>query len=168
MASISAPFFDGALSSARPAMTVTTNPMTQTNKAPRHRSANGDRCGTAGIVLPLVLDLFLVDGEACFQVVRQGGRVVLGAGVQPVAPGAIAPRLVDGPLEKVPPHALADEFGHQAELNQFDLALGAPVQLGKASRYAIGHQDVDFEPGVVQQGGEFGVGELLAARPVVV
>src|SRR5262245_66474243 len=104
MASISAPFFDGAFSSVRPAttvtvMTVTTNPMTQTNKAPRHRSANGDRCGTAGIVLPLVLDLFLVDGEARFQVVRPGGRAVRGSGVPPVAPAAIAPRVADRPTD---------------------------------------------------------------------
>jgi hypothetical protein len=29
-----------------------------------------------------------------------------------------------------------------------DLAVGPPVQLGKAGRDAVGHQDVDFEPGV--------------------
>src|SRR5260370_20127796 len=112
-------------------------------------SLTGKCCGTAGILSPLVLDLFLVDGEACLQVVRQGSRVVLGAGMEPEAPGAVAPRLVDGPLEEMPPQALADEFRHQAELHQFDLAFHTPVQLGKASRDAIGHQDVDFQRGVV-------------------
>src|SRR5262249_13815401 len=103
-----------------------------------------------GIVSPLVLDLFLVDGEARLQVIRQGSRVVLGAGVQPEAPGTVAPRLVDGPLEEIPPQALADELRPQAELHQLDLAFGAPVQLGEARRDALDQQDVDFEPGVVQ------------------
>src|SRR6516165_2386912 len=92
----------------------------------------------SGGVSPLVLDLFLVAGEARLLVVGQRSQVVLGAGVQPEAPGMVAPRLVDGPLEEIPPQALADEFRHQSELDQFDLALGAPVQLGKAGRAAVG------------------------------
>src|SRR5262245_61950508 len=87
-----------------------------------------------GIASPLFFDLFLVDSEARLQVFRQGSRVVLGAGVQPEAPGLVAPRPVDGPLEEIPPQALADELRHQPELHQFDLAFGAPVQLGKARR----------------------------------
>src|SRR5262249_46165877 len=52
-------------------------------------SLTGMCCGSAGMVSPLVLDLFLVDGEARLQVVRQGSGVVLGVGVQPEAPGAV-------------------------------------------------------------------------------
>src|SRR5262245_32695508 len=113
-------------------------------------------CWGSGIVSPLVLDPFPVDGEARLQVVRQGRRVVLGAGVQPEAPGAVAPRPVAGPPEEVSPQPVADELWHQPELHEFDLALDPPVQLGKASPDAIGHEDVDFEPGVAQEGGEFG------------
>jgi hypothetical protein len=46
-------------------------------------------------------------------------------------------------LEEIRPQPLADELGHEAELYQFDLAVDPPVQLGKASWDAIGHQDVD-------------------------
>src|SRR6202011_5943886 len=94
--------------------------------------------------------------------------MVLGAGMEPEAPGAIAPRLVDGPLKEIPPQALADEYRHQAELYQFNVFLDSPVQFGKPSRDALGHQDVDFEPGIVQEGRKVGVRELLAAGPFVV
>src|SRR5262249_45494512 len=67
-----------------------------------------------------------------------------------------------------PPQALADELRHQPELRKLDLSLDPPVQLGKARRDAISHENVDFHPGVVQQGSEFGVRELLEAGPVVV
>jgi hypothetical protein len=57
------------------------------------------------------------------------------------------PSLLDGPLKEIPTQALANERRHQSKLHQFDLALDPPVQHGKASRDALGHQDVDFEPG---------------------
>src|SRR5579875_3030140 len=94
--------------------------------------------------------------------------MILGAGMEPQAPGAAAPHLVDGPLEKIPPQALPDVFWHQPELHQFNVTFDPPVQLSKASRDTLGHQNVDFEPGVVEQGSQFGVGELLAAGPVVI
>ena len=92
----------------------------------------------------------LVYGKSPLPVGWQGSRVVLGADMKPKAPGSVAPCLVDGPLEKVPPQALANEFRHQSKLHQFDFAFAAPVQLGNASGYAVGHQDVDFEPGIMQ------------------
>src|SRR6266851_8755343 len=94
--------------------------------------------------------------------------MILSVGMEPEAPGLVVPGCVDGPLEKVPPKPLADEFGHQAKLDQFDLALDPPVQLRKPSRHALDYQDVDFEPGVVQEGGEFCIRKLLAAGPVVI
>jgi hypothetical protein len=53
-------------------------------------------------------------------------------------------------------------------VGKFNLTFDPPVQLGKASRDTLGHQDVDFESRVIQQSGEFGVGELLAAGTVVI
>src|SRR5262249_41948924 len=114
----------------------------------------------------VLLDLFLVDGEPRLQVVRQGSRMGLGAGMQPGATGTVAPRLVDGPLEEIPSQPLPDEFRHQPKLHQFDFSVDPPVQLGKTSRDAIDRQEVNFEPGIVQEGGEFGVREFLAAGPV--
>src|SRR5579871_2819994 len=115
---------------------------------------------------PLVLALFLVNGEARLQVIRQGSGMVLGAGMEPEAAGAIAPRLVDGPLEEIPPEALSDELRHQAELHQFNLALDPPIQLGETSRNALDHQDVNFKPRIVQQSSKFGVRQFLADGPV--
>src|SRR5262245_42572693 len=88
-----------------------------------HGTLPDRRKTSGGILSPLVLHLFLVDDEARLQVVRQGSGVVLVAGVQPEAPGLVAPRPVDGPLEEIPPQALADELRQQPELHQFDLAL---------------------------------------------
>jgi hypothetical protein len=88
--------------------------------------------------------------------------------MEPEAPGAIAPRLVDGPLEKIAPQALADELWHEPELHQLDLTFRAPIQLGETCRDTVGHQDVDFELGVVQESGEFGVRELLTAGPILI
>src|SRR5262249_59324336 len=82
--------------------------------------------------IPSPLHLFLVDGKARLQVVRQGGRVVLGAGVQPEALGSVAPRSVDGPLEEIPSQALADELRQHPELHQFDLGLHPPHPPAKA------------------------------------
>jgi len=120
------------------------------------------------VVSLIVLDLFLVDGEPRLQVIGQGHRMVLGAGVQPQAAGVVTPGRVDGPLEEILPQALADELRHQAELRQFDLPLLPPVQLGKAGRDAIDRQDVNFVPGVGKDGREFGVGHLFPAGPVVI
>src|SRR5262249_55342685 len=108
-------------------------------------SLTGKCCWESGIVSPLILDRFLVNSETRLQVVGQGSRVIFGVGMEPETPGAVGPRLVDGPLEKKPSQALPDVFGHQPELRQFDLTLDPPVQLSKARRDALGHQDVDFE-----------------------
>src|SRR5215471_2569976 len=51
----------------------------------------------------------------------------------------------------------------KTELRQCNLTFDPPIQLSKARRDAIGHEDVDFKPGIVQQGGEFGIRELLEA-----
>src|SRR5579871_2748496 len=88
--------------------------------------------------------------------------------MQPEAPGLVAPRFVDGPLEEIAPQASANELRHEAKLHQFNLAVNSAVQFGKASGDAVSHQDVNFESGVVQEGTKVGVCKLLAAGPVVI
>src|SRR5205814_6983247 len=53
--------------------------------------------------------------------------------------------------KEVPPPAVADEFRHQPELDEFNLAFHPPVQLGKARRHAIDRQGVDLKPGVAKE-----------------
>src|SRR2546425_679092 len=98
----------------------------------------------------MFLQFFLVDGEARFQVIRQGSRMVQGACVQPEAFGRVTPCSSDGPLEKISAQTLANEFGHQAELDQFNFAFDPSIQLGKAGRDAIRHQNVNLDPGIVK------------------
>ena len=71
-------------------------------------------------------------------------------------------------LKEVPPQAVADEFRHQPELGEFNLAFHPPVQLGKAHRDAMDRKGVDLKPGVVKEIGEFGIGQLLAAGPIII
>ena len=66
------------------------------------------------------------------------------AGVQPESFRLIAPDLVDGPLQKPGAESLADKFGHQPELHQFDFVALATVQLGESGRRAVDMQDVYF------------------------
>ncbi len=46
--------------------------------------------------------------------------MIVGAGVQPEAAGAVAHGFADDPLQKVSPETATDEFRHKAELLQFD------------------------------------------------
>ena len=54
------------------------------------------------------------------------------AGVQPKPPRPVAPRFVDCPLQKPLPQPLADEVGHQAELDQLNFFQLATVEFGSA------------------------------------
>jgi hypothetical protein len=48
------------------------------------------------------------------------------------------------------------------------IAFRASAQFGEPWRNSIDHQDVNFEPGIVEESSEFGVRELRAAGPVVI
>src|SRR5947209_14290485 len=103
--------------------------------------------------------LFLVQIETSVAVIGQRGGMIQRAGMQPEPAGLVAPGLVHRPLEEPFAQTLPDEFGHQTELGQFDLAGDPPVQFGKARRRAVDVQNVNLVPRVIQDRSEFGIRE---------
>src|SRR5262245_37393631 len=67
------------------------------------QGSTGRRYLAAVVGSPPVHELLLVGGEAGLQVVRRGGRVVLGAGVQPQPPRVVTEGPVDHPLQEILP-----------------------------------------------------------------
>lgn len=89
------------------------------------------------------------------------------ARVQPQSPGSVTPDFVDSPLQEPLAQALADEFGQQTELDQFDLAGLSPDQFAKSCRVTIHMQHMQFVQRVLNDDGEFRVGKFPATESVV-
>jgi hypothetical protein len=90
------------------------------------------------------------------------------AGVEPEPSRLVAPCLVDSLLQEILAEALAGEARHQAEPNQLDVVVVAPVQFGKPGWRAIDTQNVNLVERILDQCGEVGIGKAAPIKPVVV
>ena len=88
------------------------------------------------------------------------------ASVQPEAASLITPSSVDGPLQKPFAQSAADELACEAELNQFDFAGLAAVELREAGGDAVDVQHLQFIERMLDDGGEVRVREFAAAEPM--
>src|SRR4051794_3688575 len=88
--------------------------------------------------------------------------------MQPESSRRVAPGFVDGPSQEPSTQPLADEVGHQAELDQLDLVRLAAIELGEAGGRAIDMQDVQLIPWVTDGGGKCLIRHLSATKPMEV
>src|SRR6202451_56057 len=109
---------------------------------------------------------FLEDGKSGLQVVRQRNRMIVATSVQPQALRLVAPRLIDGPQQEILAEPLPDELRSEPELNDFDLAFHASVELAEPSRNAVNVEDMHFVLRIPTAGRQFGVAQPLAAPPI--
>src|SRR5262249_14800988 len=111
--------------------------------------------------------LLLEQHEPRLRVIRQGGGVIQGAGVQPEALRLVAPGLVDGPLQKPFAQPLADEIREQAKLDQLNLMRRTAIQLSEASGRATHVQDVQLMAWIAEEGGQRLLRHFSATQPMV-
>src|SRR5579863_2647667 len=108
----------------------------------------------------------IIHRKARFEIVWQRRGMIVGAGMQPESLRPVAERLVDHPLQEVFPQSPADKLRDEPELHELDFASLASIQFGEPGLSIPHEQDMDFDSGVADNAGQFGVRKLLAARPI--
>lgn len=122
----------------------------------------GEQAGEAGIGGDF--DGAAEGEEAEVLVEGEGVGVVEGAGVEPEAAGREREGVADGEGEEGGAGAAPDERGSDAEEGDFDFGQGAAVDF-EESFTGVVMESEDIDGGVVNDGGELGVGKQETAEP---